>query len=142
MGLAEQQELIQQPLRPRKFILKQITDHKKATKYVLGRGLRPPVPYDAPEDLQLLLCDMWLTDPSKRPNFTEIIKRLEPFLSLDELPNRHRQQQPSDMDEEAPYIKFPFNALKDSRTDMQRLLRNAADPENPRERRQRHSGTI
>jgi serine/threonine protein kinase len=139
----------QNPRRKVEYKLKTGRSHKKAVKYVLGLGLRPPVPYDAPEGLQLLLCDCWLAIPSQRPSFSEILRRLEPFLDLHRpsttihastaytRTSMYTSVGSSGSDGyEDKYLLFPFNARNDNRTDIQALIRNAADPNIIREQMQ------
>ncbi|MCO5573313.1 hypothetical protein L7F22_027082 [Adiantum nelumboides] len=43
---------------------------------VLHKNLRPPIPSDCPPALEDLMCRCWSTDPSKRPEFWEIMRQL------------------------------------------------------------------
>ena len=47
---------------------------------VLTRGLRPAVPPDCPKDYAALMEACWLTEPSVRPSFTEVVDRLAAML--------------------------------------------------------------
>lgn len=44
---------------------------------VLRDDLRPEIPEDTPLDYKTLMCEAWNTDPSVRPNFLEMMTRLD-----------------------------------------------------------------
>jgi len=46
-------------------------------KAVVIKHHRPPIPDDVTPELRLLLEDCWAPEPTKRPDFTEIVERLE-----------------------------------------------------------------
>eukprot|EP00606_Chrysophyceae_sp_TOSAG23-5_P000195 GSChrysophyteH2.ASY1.ANO1.492.1 assembled CDS len=54
----------------------EICDAARASILVCERGLRPPIPKDAPQWLHTLLSRCWYDDPQKRPKFDEIISIL------------------------------------------------------------------
>jgi serine/threonine protein kinase len=41
------------------------------------KGLRPPIPTDCPAHWAKFITDCWGEDPTTRPSFDEIMKRLE-----------------------------------------------------------------
>ena len=59
-----------------RHVLVEISDAARASFLVCERGLRPPIPPDAPQWLHTLLSRCWYEDPQKRPKFDEIISIL------------------------------------------------------------------
>jgi serine/threonine protein kinase len=60
----------------KQHVLVEICDAARASILVCERGLRPPIPKDAPQWLHTLLSRCWYDDPQKRPKFDEIISIL------------------------------------------------------------------
>ena len=80
-----------QPYNPRcevfsfATVLYEITSHKRpfgglspnVFKKAIGSGFLPTVPKKWPEELKALLADCWQMDPAKRPEFNQIVPRLD-----------------------------------------------------------------
>src|SRR5690554_2326942 len=47
-------------------------DMHTAAYRIMEEGIRPPIPSEAPEHIQLLLKDCWQLSPSQRPSFEQI----------------------------------------------------------------------
>ncbi len=47
---------------------------------VYSKGLRPNIPEYCPKEYAQLIRECWDTDPTKRPSFQDIVKRLEAML--------------------------------------------------------------
>ena len=53
----------------------------KEIKEAVLAGVRPTCPSHVSENYEYLMSQCWITCPSERPNFTEIVQHLETMLA-------------------------------------------------------------